>query len=110
MGTGGSGAVWYNARMPTIQEIGLHCAPLFKQYGVTRASVFGSIARGNARPDSDVDMIVSLEKPLGLFKFYAMNDQLEELLGRKVDLMTPKSINPHLARRVAGDLKVIYEG
>ncbi len=96
--------------MPTIQEIGSKCTPLFKRYGVTRASVYGSVARGEARPDSDVDMIVSLKEPLGLFKFYAMNDQLEDLLGRKVDLSTPKSINPHLARRIAGDIKVIYEG
>ena len=96
--------------MPTIQEIGSRCTPLFKRYGVTRASVFGSISRGEARSDSDVDMIVSLKEPLGLFKFCAMNDQLEEVLGRKVDLLTPKSINPHLARRITNDIKVIYEG
>lgn len=96
--------------MPTIQEIGARCTPLFKQYGVTRASVYGSASRGEMRPDSDIDMIVSLKEPLGLFKFYAMNDQLEEALGRKVDLLTPKSVNPHLAKRIAGDIKVIYEG
>lgn len=93
-----------------IQEIGLRCTPLFKRYGVTRASVYGSVARGTAGPKSDVDMIISLEEPLGLFKFYAMNDQLEKLLGRKVDLLTPKSINPHLASRIKNDVKVIYEG
>lgn len=102
--------MWYNTDMSPIQEIGSRCTPLFKQYGVTRASIYGSISRGEARPDSDVDMIVSLEEPLGLFKFYAMNDQLEEVLGRKVDLSTFKSINPHLASRIAGDIKVIYEG
>lgn len=96
--------------MPTIQEIGLKCTPLFKRYGVMRASVYGSASRGEMRPDSDVDMIVSLKEPLGLFKFYLMNDQLEEVLGRKVGLLTPKSINPHLAKRITGDIKVIYEG
>ncbi len=96
--------------MTTIQDIGLRCAPLFKRYGVTRASIYGSTARGEDRSDSDIDLVVSLEKPVGLFKFYAMNDQLEEVLGRKVDLSTPKSLNPRLASRIAGDLKVIYEG
>ena len=96
--------------MPTIQEIGSRCTPLFKRYGVTRASVYGSVARGEARPDSDVDMIVSLKKPLGLFKFYAMNDALEEMLGCKVDLATPDSLNPHLARRIVNDITPIYEG
>ena len=96
--------------MTTIQEIGSKCTPLFKRYGVRRASVYGSVARGEARPDSDVDMIVSLEKPIGLYKFFEMQDALEELLGCKVDLATPDSINPHLARRIVNDIKPIYEG
>jgi len=102
--------VWYNINMLTVKEIGLRSAPLFKRYGVTRASIFGSAARGTAKPGSDVDMIVSLEEPLGLFKFFEMQDALEEALGHKVDLATPRSLNPHLALRIANDLTPIYEG
>ena len=101
--------MWYHVSMTTIQEIGTRCTPLFKRYGVTRASIYGSVARGEAGPNSDVDMIVSLEEPLGLFKFFEMQDALEEMLGCKVDLATPDSINPHLARRIAPDLTAIYE-
>ena len=96
--------------MLTIQEIRSRSVPLFKRYGVTRASIFGSVARGTAKPESDVDMLVSLEKPLGLFKFFEMQDALEEVLGHTVDLATPDSINPHLARRIISDLTPIYEG
>ena len=95
--------------MLTIDEIRSRSTPLFRRYGVARASVFGSVARGNAGPESDIDLVVSLKKPIGLFKFYELNDALEETLGHKVDLATPRSLNPHLARRITNDLTPIYE-
>jgi predicted nucleotidyltransferase len=95
--------------MFTAQEIGSRCAPLFRRYGVAHASVFGSVARGEAMPGSDIDLVVSLKNPIGLFKFYELNDALEETLGHKVDLATPRSLNPHLALRIANDLTPIYE-
>lgn len=94
--------------MLTIKEISSRCAPLLEKYGVTRASLYGSVARGEARADSDIDMIVSLEKPIGLFKFFEMQDLLEEMFGRKVDLATPDSLNPHLASRIIKDIIPIY--
>ena len=102
--------VWYNADMLTMQEIGSRCAPLFKRYGVARASVFGSVARGESKPESDIDLVISLKSPIGLFKFYELNDALEKTLGHKVDLATPRSLNPHLARRIVNDLISVYEG
>ena len=57
------------------------------QFGVTRLALFGSIARGEASVDSDVDLLVELERPLG-FAFVDLATELEKQLGRPVDLAT----------------------
>jgi len=93
-----------------VRDIQAASAPVFKRYGVVKASLFGSAARGEAGPDSDIDLLISLEKPIGLLKFSELAEQLEQALGRKVDLATHRSVNPHLAKRIANDLTSIYEG
>lgn len=95
--------------MDTLTAIQKTSAPIFRRYGVRRASVFGSVARGTAGPESDIDLVVSLKEPIGLVRFFEMNRVLEQALGRKVDLATPKSLNPRLAERIAHDLTPIYE-
>jgi predicted nucleotidyltransferase len=76
-------------------------------FGVERIALFGSFARGEAHEDSDVDILVTLSKPLG-FSFIQLAEYLEEKLGRKVDLITMSSlemgsIDPrraHIAREI----------
>ena len=63
-----------------IKEVRQKTTPLFKKYGVTRASVFGSVARGEAKVGSDIDILIELKQPLGLFKFARLNYQLEDVL------------------------------
>jgi len=65
---------------------------LRKSYGVSSISVFGSVARGEERPESDVDLIVEFEKTIGLFKFMALKSRLEDLLGCAVDVGTAASL------------------
>lgn len=60
---------------------------LRRQYGVTRLAIFGSVARNEAREDSDVDMLVELSRPLG-FEFVDLAYHLEDVLQRPVDLAT----------------------
>lgn len=81
----------------------------FKLYPVERAYVFGSFARGEARPDSDLDILVEIDrsKPFGL-GFVGMHLELEELLGRKVDLVTRKALSKYIEPFVTRDLKLIY--
>src|SRR3989304_3084349 len=57
-------------------------------FGVTSIAVFGSVARGEAGPDSDVDILVEFGVPVGLLKFVRFQRYLESLLGRRVDLAT----------------------
>ena len=84
-------------------------SPIFREYGVRRASVFGSVSRGDDRRDSDVDLIVKLGRPMGLVRFVRLVDRMENTLGRKVDLLTEDSVNKFIEPHIRSDLKTIYE-
>jgi len=74
-------------REAVLQRLGLALPYLRRRYGVVRLSLCGSFARGAARQDSDVDLLVELSRPLGL-EFVSLAQYLERKLGRKVDLVT----------------------
>jgi predicted nucleotidyltransferase len=65
---------------------------LIVNYGVSSLFLFGSVARDDARDDSDVDLLVEFKKPIGLFEFIELQQRLETLLGCKVDLGTRRSL------------------
>jgi len=94
----------------TIEEIKLRTGPVFRQYGVSYAAVFGSVARGEERPESDVDILVRFGRPTGLVGYMRLIENLETLLERKVDLVTEQSLNRHVQPYVARELATIYEG
>jgi uncharacterized protein len=71
-----------------------------ERYGATNVRVFGSVARGDARPDSDVDLIVKYTQPVGLLDHIGLKLELEEYLGCKVDLVTKKSLHWVIRDRV----------
>ncbi len=73
------------------------------ELGVHSVAVFGSVARNEARPDSDVDLLVEFGKPVGLFEVVAVKEYLEELLGCPVDLVTRDSLKRQLRDRVLGE-------
>jgi predicted nucleotidyltransferase len=66
------------------------------KFGVRSISLFGSIARNQARKQSDVDLLVEFERPVGLFEFARLKLYLEELLDRQVDLVTPEALRKEL--------------
>jgi predicted nucleotidyltransferase len=63
--------------------------PELRRLGVSGLSLFGSVARGEARPDSDVDLAAEFDRtrPFGLFRFVEVQERLRTLLGGKVDLV-----------------------
>jgi hypothetical protein len=73
-------------------------------YGVLDLGLFGSVARDEARPDSDVDIVVSLDAQVDLFGVVRLKLELEDLLGSKVDLGTWESLNPKLRSYVERDI------
>ncbi len=64
------------------------------QRGVKSLAVFGSLARGEATPDSDIDLLVEFNRPVGLFEFIRLKMYLEDLTGKRVDLVTPDALRP----------------
>ena len=85
-------------------------AEYFKKQPVVKAWLFGSFARGEETPQSDVDILVMLDSsiPVGL-EFFGMYEDLKELLGRNVDLVTERSLAPFARKSVEKDRKLIYE-
>lgn len=82
----------------------------FSTQPVLKAWLFGSFSRGEETKDSDVDIMVSLDKskPIGL-KFFGMWSDLEELLGRKVDLVSEGTLLPFAQESVERDKILVYE-
>jgi len=74
-----------------------------KSYGVKNLALFGSVARGESRPGSDVDLLVEFDRPVGLFGLIALQQRLEELLGCPVDLGTPDSLKSRIRSQVMED-------
>jgi uncharacterized protein len=77
--------------------------PTLRRFGVVRAGVFGSVVRGDARPDSDVDLLVEFEEGRTLFDLVGLRDQLTEVLGREADVGTYRALHPRLRERVLGE-------
>jgi len=78
-------------------------------YGAKKISIFGSYARGEANPESDMDIIVEFSERKTLFDIVGIEQELSEVLGIKVDLLTEKSISPYLVDRIKKEMVVIYE-
>jgi uncharacterized protein len=73
------------------------------KYGATNLRIFGSVARGDDRPDSDIDILIDQENVWSLFDHVAMMQDLEDLLQRKVDLATANAFRPGFKDRILQD-------
>jgi uncharacterized protein len=74
--------------------------PELRRHHVATLSVFGSVARGEARPDSDVDILVEFQTPVGLFTVFRLQRYLEELLQRRVQLVERDAVLEPLRERI----------
>jgi len=72
--------------------------PVFKKYGIHTASIVGSIAYGDYTVESDLDIVVEIDKPLSLLTFSKIKIELEELLNIKVDLIVRSAIKERLKK------------
>ena len=77
---------------------------LSARYGVAELGLFGSVAREESRPDSDLDLLVSFTDPPSLLRFVELEQYLTDLLGLKVDLVMRKTLKPGVAERVLAEL------
>jgi len=79
-----------------LETLRAHRDELRQRFGVKSLAVFGSVARGEARPDSDVDILVEFEGRATFDRYMGLKFFLEDLLGRRVDLVTRKALKPRM--------------
>ncbi len=86
-------------------------ADYFKTQPVLKAWLFGSFARGEETPRSDVDILVEFDhgQPIGLLRYAGMWREIEELVGRKVDLVEEGTLMPFAVESANRDKQLIYE-
>ena len=82
---------------------------LSTEFGVEKIGVFGSVAKGIDKEDSDIDIVVELKRPIGL-KFVELVEYLEKLFNKKVDVLTQAGIENIRIKEIADDIKrnIIY--
>ena len=79
-----------------LKTLRVHKDELRQRFGVKSLAVFGSVARGEAGPESDVDILVEFEGRATFDRYMGLKFFLEDLLGRRVDLVTRKALKPRL--------------
>ena len=82
---------------------------LREKYGVTEIGLFGSVVRNEHREDSDIDILVSYDpkKMKSLFRYIELQEELEEIFGKRVDLTNKKTIVPYLRKRILGEVEYV---
>lgn len=95
---------------PQGHEVDLgHLAEVCMRYGVSELSVFGSVARGDAEPDSDIDLLFILAPDARLgFALFDLEDELAEIFGRPVDLLSKDSVHRLIRDAVYAEAEVLY--
>ena len=76
---------------------------LRQRWPIRSLALFGSVARGDAGPASDLDVLVDFERPVTLSAFLALEDELAGLTARRVDLVSARALKPHIGRRVRAE-------
>ena len=82
--------------------------PILKENHVKYAGIFGSRARGDAKPDSDIDILVGFNQPIGLFAFIGLQNKLSEITGKRIDLVTEIALSPYIKDKILSELKTVY--
>lgn len=90
-------------RDEVLEIIAEHRKPL-QEMGVKSLNLFGSVARDEARPDSDIDFLVEFDRPGGLFQLLKVQYYLEDILNSSVDLGTKDALKEHLREPVLKDV------
>ena len=86
-----------------IEKLRAELPYLRKEFDVKSVGLFGSLVRGEETEESDVDVLVEFDRPIGLFKFMELESYLSETLGAEVDLVTRDSLNPLIRPKVEGE-------
>ena len=97
--------------MKTFEEIkGIlqkHKDELKEQYGLKEIGIFGSYVKGEQNEESDLDILIELEKPIGFVKFMKLENVLSRLIGIRVVLVTKKALKPYIGQRILQEVEYV---
>ncbi|HKZ57817.1 MAG TPA: nucleotidyltransferase family protein [Thermodesulfovibrionales bacterium] len=97
--------------MKTFEEIkGIlqkHKDELKEQYGLKEIGIFGSYVKGEQNEESDLDILIELEKPIGFVKFMKLENVLSRLIGIRVELVTKKALKPYIGQRILQEVEYV---
>lgn len=94
--------------MSDFNEVKQKVGVILRQAGVSRAAVFGSFARGEAKKESDIDLLIEFEGQKTLLDLVALKTRLEQAVGIKVDLITYQSLSPLLRDSILREQIPLY--
>jgi len=97
------GGLRFGSMVKLVDELREQVENVMRQRGVVRASVFGSVARGEDTSDSDIDFLVEFEKGRTLLDLSGLRLDLSETLEREVDVATPNSLHPEMKERILAE-------
>ena len=89
------------------QRIKDNLTVLSREYAVSEIGVFGSYARNEQTPDSDLDILVNFSRPVGFISFMELEQHLQHLLGGKIDLVTRAALKPRIGERILKEVKYV---
>lgn len=89
-------------------EIKQKIKPILEQHGVEYAAIFGSAARGEEKPDSDIDIVCKFRGPATFSAYLSLDNALRHALGKDIDLLTEGSVNKLLRPYIEKDLQIVY--
>ena len=92
-----------------LTQVKKKAVPILRKSGVVRSAVFGSVARGTEKKNSDIDFLVEFERGKSLFDLVGLKLDLEDAFKKKVDIVTYRSISPLLRSRILKEQVKIYE-
>jgi len=90
-----------------LEEIKVKIIPVLRRYDVRKAAIFGSFVKGEERKDSDIDILVEFKGEKSLLDLAGLKIELQEILKRKVDVLTYNSLHPLLKDKILQEQKVI---
>ncbi|MCL5674822.1 MAG: nucleotidyltransferase family protein [Candidatus Omnitrophica bacterium] len=89
------------------QSLKKHKTDIRKRFKVTKIGIFGSYVRGEQVKNSDIDILVEFSEPVGLFEFMDLEEYLQNLLDKKVDLVSRKALKPHIGEHILKEVMYI---
>ncbi len=78
-----------------------------EQYGLKEIGIFGSYVRGEQGAESDLDILIELEKPIGFVRFIRLENALSQLLGVRVEIVTKKALKSYIGKRILEEVRYV---